>query len=103
MTLLFNDNNDNNNPHLNFPLLGNHNIENALAAISVCINFNINKTIIKESLESFQGVKRRLTKIFDKDDETFFRYSPTKKYKKITSKKISNENPFKILKNLNLN
>ena len=36
-------------------------------------------------------------------NETFFKYIPQKKFKKITSKKISNENPFKILKNLNLN
>jgi len=42
-------------------------------------------------------------KIFEKENETFFKYSPTKKFKKITTKKISNENPFKILKNLNLN
>ena len=42
-------------------------------------------------------------KIFEKDNETFFKYNPSKKIKKISSKKISNENPFKILKNLNLN
>ena len=42
-------------------------------------------------------------KIYEKDDETYFKYSPVKKFKKVTSKKISNENPFKILKNLNLN
>ena len=42
-------------------------------------------------------------KIFEKENETFFKYSPTKKFKKISTKKISNENPFKILKNLNLN
>ena len=41
-------------------------------------------------------------KIFEKENETFFKYSPTKNFKKITKKKISNENPFKILKNLNL-
>ena len=41
-------------------------------------------------------------KIFEKDGEILFRYSPTKKFKKISSKKISSENPFKILKNLNL-
>ena len=41
-------------------------------------------------------------KIFDKENETFFKYSPAKKLKKITTKKISNENPFKILKNLDL-
>ena len=36
------------------------------------------------------------------NDKYFFKYSPTKKFKKITTKKISHENPFKILKNLNL-
>ena len=41
-------------------------------------------------------------KIFEKNDETFFKYNPNKKFKKISQKKISNENPFKILKNLNL-
>ena len=39
--------------------------------------------------------------MFEKDNETFFKYNPAKKFKKITTKKISNENPFKILKNLN--
>ena len=40
-------------------------------------------------------------KIFEKENETFFKYSPIKKFKKMTTKKIPNENPFKILKNLN--
>ena len=41
-------------------------------------------------------------KIFDKEKETFFKYNPIKKFKKIPKKQISNENPFKILKNLKL-
>ena len=41
-------------------------------------------------------------KILEKDDETFFKYVPNKKFKKMTNKKTSNENPFKVLKNLNL-
>ena len=41
-------------------------------------------------------------KIFEKEDETYFKYSPIKKFKKFSSKKITNESPFKILKNLNL-
>ena len=41
-------------------------------------------------------------KILDKKDEIFFKYSPVKKYKKDSVKKVSSENPFKILKNLNL-
>ena len=38
-----------------------------------------------------------------KIDENYFKYSPNKRFKKISPKKISDENPFKILKNLNLN
>ena len=41
-------------------------------------------------------------KIYEKENEVFFKYFPSKKFKKTHSKKISNENPFKILKNLNL-
>ena len=41
-------------------------------------------------------------KVFDKEEETFFKYSPTKKFKKISKRKTSSENPFSILKNLNL-
>jgi ATP-dependent RNA helicase SUPV3L1/SUV3 len=40
-------------------------------------------------------------KVFDREDNTFFKYSPVKKFKKNFSKKTSIENPFKILKNLN--
>ena len=42
-------------------------------------------------------------KIFEKDDDTYFKYNPIKQYKKNSIKKVSSENPFKILKNLNLN
>ena len=48
-------------------------------------------------------IKKMNYKIIEKDNEIFFKYSPTKKFKKNSTKKISNENPFKILKNLNLN
>ena len=41
-------------------------------------------------------------KIFDKNDETYFRYNPIKKFKKNSTTKISEENPFRILKKLNL-
>ena len=41
-------------------------------------------------------------KTFNKNEETYFKYNPIKKSKKFSTKKISNENPFKILKNLNL-
>ena len=40
-------------------------------------------------------------KVFDKEENTFFRYNPIKKFKKTSTKKISDENPFKVLKDLN--
>ena len=56
------------------------------------------------SKDNFKKLLQKMNyKIFEKEKETFFKYSPNKKFKKITTKKISNENPFKILKNLNLN
>ena len=56
------------------------------------------------SKDNFKKLLQKMNyKIFEKKNETFFKYSPNKKFKKITTKKISNENPFKILKNLNLN
>ena len=54
--------------------------------------------------ENFKKLIQKMDyKVYEKNDETFFKYSPTKKFKKVYSKKISSENPFKILKNLNLN
>ena len=41
-------------------------------------------------------------KISDRGKEVYFKYNPSKKNKKIINKKISNENPFNVLKNLNL-
>ena len=41
-------------------------------------------------------------KVIEKDNEVFFKYDPKKNIKK-EEKKIMKENPFKILKNLNLN
>jgi len=58
--------------NISFPMLGNHNIENALAAITVAYNFNIDPEIIKKALESFDGVKRRLSKIYEKNNIVFY-------------------------------
>ena len=55
------------------------------------------------SKENFKKLLQKMGyKIFEKQDETFFRYSPTRMLKKNTIKKVSSESPFKILKNLNL-
>ncbi|WP_085899975.1 UDP-N-acetylmuramate--L-alanine ligase [Kiloniella majae] len=44
------------------PMLGNHNILNALAAISVASELGMNDDEIRASLMDFKGVKRRFTK-----------------------------------------
>ncbi|WP_120496946.1 UDP-N-acetylmuramate--L-alanine ligase [Kiloniella sp. EL199] len=44
------------------PMLGNHNILNALAAISVASELGMNDDEIRASLLDFKGVKRRFTK-----------------------------------------
>ncbi len=45
---------------INLNIAGKHNIYNALAAIAAALELNIEFTIIKNALESIQGVKRRL-------------------------------------------
>ncbi|HQT63365.1 MAG: UDP-N-acetylmuramate--L-alanine ligase [Acidocella sp. 20-57-95] len=44
------------------PMLGNHNVQNALAAIAVATEMEIEEQQIKAALASFAGVKRRFTK-----------------------------------------
>ena len=55
---------------------------------------------------SKENFKRLLTKmnykVFEKEKEIYFKYNPIKKSKKAPIKKVSKENPFEVLKNLNL-
>jgi len=53
-------------------LIGKHNILNSVAAISVCLNLGIKIKIIKNALFKFTGVQRRMTKIFEKNENEFF-------------------------------
>ena len=53
-------------------LIGAHNVLNAAAAISVCLNLGVDQKIIKKSLKGFKGVERRMTKIFSKGNNTFY-------------------------------
>ena len=53
-------------------LIGKHNILNSVAAISVCLNLGIKIKIIKDALRKFTGVQRRMTKIFEKNDNVFY-------------------------------
>ena len=54
--------------------------------------------------DNFKKLLKKMNyKITEKDGEVLFKYSPSKNVKKTFSKKTSKENPFKVLKNLNLN
>ncbi len=54
--------------------------------------------------DNFKKLLRKMSyKIIEKEKEVFFKYSPPKNVKKIFNKKITKENPFGVLKNLNLN
>ena len=56
------------------------------------------------SKDNFKKLLQKMGyKIIDKEKETFFKYIPNKRFNKIITKKISNSNPFNILKDLNLN
>ena len=55
------------------------------------------------SKDNFKKLLQKMGyKVFNKESEIFFKYNPIKKFKKPSTKKVSNENPFKVLKNLNL-
>ena len=53
-------------------MLGKHNVLNAAAAITVCLNLGVEQNIIKNSLKNFSGVERRMTKIFKKNNNDFY-------------------------------
>lgn len=44
------------------PMLGNHNVQNALAAIAIGIEMEVPEVDLRAALASFRGVKRRFTK-----------------------------------------
>ena len=54
-----------------FSLPGFHNIENALAAITVCIVLGIDGSVIKSAISNFRGIKRRFEFILYTDDLVF--------------------------------
>ena len=58
--------------NIKLKLLGKHNVLNAVAAITVCLNLGINQNILKRSLKKFSGVQRRMTKIFTKNKNDFY-------------------------------
>ena len=54
------------------PLLGNHNIRNATAAVAVALNLGVKINIIKKALKNFGGVQRRFNKIFSYNKIDFY-------------------------------
>ncbi len=58
--------------NISLNLIGKHNILNSVAAISVCLNLGIKINIIKKALAKFTGVQRRMTKIFEKNNNEFY-------------------------------
>ncbi len=58
--------------NIQLKLIGKHNVLNATAAVTVCLNLGVNENIIKKSLVRFTGVQRRMTKIFTKNKNEFY-------------------------------
>ena len=55
------------------------------------------------SKDNFKNLVQKMNyKITEKKEDLFFKYMPKKKFKKSFNKKIDKENPFGVLKNLNL-
>ncbi|MEE9368587.1 MAG: Mur ligase domain-containing protein [Pontiella sp.] len=46
--------------HLNIPMLGRHNLENARCAAKLCIELGMNFERVKEAISTFKGIERRL-------------------------------------------
>ncbi len=44
------------------PMLGHHNVQNALAAVAIAIEMDIDDTTLRSAFAGFRGVKRRFTK-----------------------------------------
>jgi len=49
--------------NLTLPMVGEHNVQNSLAAIAIALRLGIGEDVVREGLASFAGVKRRFTKM----------------------------------------
>ena len=54
--------------HVHLPIPGCHNIQNALAAISISLEYGIDFDTIKQAIEFFGGVQRRFEIVFQNDN-----------------------------------
>ena len=77
-----------------FPMIGMHNVKNALAAISVAVGLGFKRQAIKNGIKGFSGVKRRFTLIYNKKIKIFDDYAhhPVEINNVLTSLKLINKN-----------
>ena len=52
---------------LQLPMVGDHNVQNALAALAIAYEMNLDDAAIRQALAEFAGVKRRFTRTGDVD------------------------------------
>lgn len=57
--------------NVKLPIPGDHNVENAIAAISIALQLGIDADSIKAALGSFKGVKRRFEYLIKNDTQVF--------------------------------
>ena len=57
---------------IQIPLLGVHNVRNAVAALAVALTVGISVSDIKKKLFNFEGVQRRFNKVFSYNDIDFY-------------------------------
>jgi UDP-N-acetylmuramate--alanine ligase len=55
---------------ISLPMVGKHNVSNAVAALAVGLEIGIEPIFLKDSFTSFEGVKRRFTKVAEIDEIT---------------------------------
>ncbi len=55
---------------LHLPMVGKHNVQNALAAVAIAYEMGIEDDVIRRALATFEGVKRRFTKTGEVDGIT---------------------------------
>lgn len=55
---------------LHLPMVGKHNVQNALAAVAIAYEMGLEDDVIRRALANFEGVKRRFTKTGEVDGIT---------------------------------
>jgi UDP-N-acetylmuramate--alanine ligase len=82
------------------PLMGNHNISNALAAIAIAHESGIKIEVIQAGLRKFKGVGRRLEKIYKKDSFLViddYGHHPTEVRATISALKAVDKRPLTVI------